>query len=75
MTLSESFESLATKHDLRDLEAIFQADLRELEARLRADIEKMRVDMGKMKDDLTIRMAAMLMATGGLVIAVIKYVL
>ena len=73
-------EKLATKQDLKELEAHLTRDLKELEARLTRDLKEledrrtrdMRELELRLKHDLTIRLGSMMVVAIGVVAALVK---
>ena len=73
-------EKLATKQDLKELEAHLTRDLKELEARLTRDLKEledrrtrdMRELELRLKHDLTLRLGSMMVVAVGAVAALVK---
>ena len=73
-------EKLATKQDLKELEAHLTRDLKELEARLTRDLKEledrrtrdMRELELRLKHDLTLRLGSMMVVAIGVVAALVK---
>lgn len=61
-------DELATKRDLGDL----RRDLVELGGQLRSEIDRLRADTELLKRDLTIRLGGMLIASVGILAAIIR---
>ena len=62
-------EKLATKQDLKELEARLKRDMKELEARLRREMKELEL---RLKHDLTIRLGSMMVVAIGVVAALVK---
>ncbi len=62
-------EKLATKQDLKELEASLRRDMKELEDRLRRDMKELEL---RLKHDLTIRLGSMMVVAIGVVAALVK---
>ena len=62
-------ETLATKQDLKELEARLRRDMKELEDRLRRDMKELEL---RLKHDLTIRLGSMMVVAIGVVAALVK---
>jgi len=62
-------ERLATKQDLKELEARLEVRIKELETGLRRDMQEMEL---RLRHDLTLRLGAMLVAGIALVATLVK---
>lgn len=73
-------ERLATKRDLKELEAILTRDIKELETNLTHDMKELEVNLThdmkemetRLKYDLTLRLGGMMAASVALVAALVK---
>ena len=73
-------EKLATKQDLKELEACLTRDIKELEARLTRDIKELEDRLARdmrelelrLKHDLTLRLGSMMVVAVGVVAALVK---
>ena len=63
---------LATQADIAELRAATQADIAELREATRADIAGVRLEIEKTKADLIRWMAGLLIAQGGVIIAMLR---
>ena len=62
-------EKLATKQDLKELEARLTRDIKELEDRLARDMRELEL---RLKHDLTLRLGSMMVVAIGVVAALVK---
>ena len=62
-------EKLATKQDLKELEACLTRDIKELEDRLARDMRELEL---RLKHDLTLRLGSMMVVAVGVVAALVK---
>ena len=62
-------EKLATKQDLKELEARLTRDIKELEDRLTRDMRELEL---RLKHDLTLRLGSMMVVAIGVVAALVK---
>ena len=62
-------EKLATKQDLKELEARLTRDIKELEDRLTRDMRELEL---RLKHDLTLRLGSMMVVAVGVVAALVK---
>ena len=62
-------EKLATKQDLKELEARLTRDIKELEDRLARDMRELEL---RLKHDLTLRLGSMMVVAVGVVAALVK---